>query len=258
MLSMNATLLSRLTSIVVVAVITTTTFGQRAEQKPTHTVSVYALKYCQAKKAADVVSELIVNNDAVRLAVDERINSIIVQATAETQQLVRAVLEQMDVPGNAVQSSREKPKSDNRSSIRVRVVWLVTDQGSEIPGDLIPAVEELQRLGVKNLRLAAQTIVLTEHSLSAKETAQSFTVDCRADLDGPVDLNMSGVVSGTDPKRPRLQLSIEAAQRGHENRESLANVQTSIVAPFDHPVILAVKPIGKLTSVFAVSLHQQP
>ena len=53
---------------------------------------------------------------------------------------------------------------------------------------------------------------------------------------------------------PTLELSISA--NGDSKKSSLlAQLKTSVTAPYGHPVVLAVSPIGKMISVFVVTLY---
>ena len=141
--------------------------------------------------------------------------------------------------------SNEKQRiSANR---KIHVTWLVAGNssiGSAVPANLQEVAAELARQGVENVRVAA-------HAAVRVSLGNTFSIASEANLQSPYVLSVQGEV-GPPNDSPEMQIAIEAT-RG-DDADSLARLQTVISAPPNHPVVLGVNPIGKLTSAFVVTI----
>ncbi len=139
-------------------------------------------------------------------------------------------------------------------SMRVRLVWLVSgvDLERQPPVDLADVVKELGSHGVEDLRLAAQTMVETV-------AGENFTLSAAPVLEQACTLDVHGEIQGGDPGRPKLRLQLQATQYpaspppGPPGRR-LCRLETTVVAPLGHAVVLGVTPTGEMTSVFVLQI----
>ena len=102
----------------------------------------------------------------------------------------------------------------------------------------------------------------------------TFTTSAYPDLDGkPVSLQINGTFSSQRGSREKahMEISLSASTTSvttdavqltgravttssRTSRESLAELQTTVLAPFGHPVVLCMTPVKKKTSVFIVQV----
>lgn len=196
----------------------------------------------------------------VKMSLDVDRNMLVVEANDETLKRIRTLVEELDTK----QSVNDEVKSgDADGSYRVRIVWLVTGAPAEagqatLPDDLQPVVTELNKLGVTNLKLAAQ--MLTRVRMN-----QQFSIHATPTMNQKVQLESSGTLIGQGRSRPELRIEVEArnememfSPQGPVARqpETMAALKTTIDAPIGHFVVLGVTPIGSMTSVFVVQLQR--
>ncbi len=227
---------------------------------------IFALKYMEADQHLQATLTGLLTGRG-KIAVDKRTNSVIVQSDAQQLAMVRDLLSALDVD-----ATRQDPRQDPGPALRdrqVRIIWLMSglDEGSMIPNDMKEITDQLSRYGVTGLKLVAQTIV---------RGRDLFTTSAYPDLDGkPILLNIHGefvetksaesvqmkislsanVASTTDPARGGARTSSRTSSRGGSRGEALAQVETTILTPFGHPVVLCMNPVNKKTSVFIVEVQ---
>ena len=122
-------------------------------QEPENQVlQIFSLKHIDADN--DLVMKLSTVLK-VLVAVDKRTNSIIIQASPEQIDRVKALIQALDVPAPAI--VRDPLENDRQ----VRIVWLMSGlkEGGAVPQDLKAITDELGRYGVVGLQLMTQTIV---------------------------------------------------------------------------------------------------
>lgn len=194
----------------------------------------------------------------VKISLDPDRNTVVIEAPGETLERVKALVQELD--RRPEQSS--KTQTAALGSYRVRIVWLVTGAaddagGTAVPADLQPVVDELNKLGVKNLKIAAQ--MLTRVRMN-----QQFSVHATPTLNQRVQLESAGTLLAHGNDRPELRIEVEARSESPamnpqgpavQRPETLAALRTTIDAPVGHFVVLGVTPIGAMTSVFVVQLQ---
>lgn len=153
--------------------------------------------------------------------------------TAESKEKLAQVQKIIDVL-----SARPGPKAR-----LVRIVWLVSDLSDPrpLPEDMKPVIAELEKQGVKNMAVAAQTSVRTLHD---------FELACVATIEpgtSSAKLSLSGTVGGDG-----VRLSLKA----HHGDVEVAKIRTTIGAPSGHPVVLGVSPIHSNDSAFVVIVSE--
>ena len=199
--------------------------------------------------------------DAVKLALgmdgefstDPVTNSIILMSSAQGAASVQQVLKFLD------QKTNPAPEPGGQTSLRL--VWLTAPrqrggtltgaaEATAVPADLAPVVEELEAMGIRGLSLAAQAIVAVDESefkLSAvpRLNNNGEELSCSREVEGTLETSQAGNV-------PRVSLSI----RLQISDTFTSNIETTVRAPFNHPVALATAPVANLHSVLIVELRQ--
>jgi type II secretory pathway component GspD/PulD (secretin) len=61
-------------------------------------VKVFHLKHADARKTADVLTAILGGRGGLRLTVDDRTNSVVLAADAETTELARKLIARLDTP----------------------------------------------------------------------------------------------------------------------------------------------------------------
>ncbi len=216
----------------------------RAAKKPELVTQIFALKYMEADQHLQATLTGLLTERG-KIAVDKRTNSVIVQSDAQQLAMVRDLLSALDVD-----ATRQDPGPALKDR-QVRIIWLMSglDEGSMIPNDMKEITDQLSRYGVTGLKLVAQTIV---------RGRDLFTTSAYPDLDGkPILLNIHGeFVETKSSESVQMKISLSANVAKNSSRgESLAKVETTVLTPFGHPVVLCMNPVNKKTSVFIVEVQ---
>ncbi len=217
----------------------------------------FKLVNAQARDLAEVISTFLGPDD--KIAVDERTNSILVEAPQGTLLFIDAILTKLDETAD-----RNLKKYGPEATFRVRVVWLASglsrDDAADPSADLKDVLDLLRLMGVKDLRQVGQVIVNSTPD-------GRFQIRCSPILNQrSSDLEISGEFD-QQQETPTLKIELSASQvevppattdgwdrrRGPE-RKTLVDLQTVIAAPLEHYVVLGVAPVEKMTSVFIVQV----
>jgi len=231
--------------------------GRHVPQPPKDlTTRVFALKYTQP---GDTIVNALrsVAGSGSSIFADERTRSIIVTAQPAGQKAVEDVLAQLDRPATQPETTPVR--------LRIRFLWLVSglpeDKSSAPPADLLPLVEELQRIGVSGLRLAAQSIV-------EGVPGHEFLIEASPMLANRCNLRIEGRIQEQTGARPCIELEAAASEHApymepeksgykvYQTRE-LCSLQTTLVAPLGKAIVAGVTPIDKMTAVFVVQVLPQ-
>jgi hypothetical protein len=237
-------------------------------------LKIFSLKYADPQETAAVLSRIF-GKDDVRIGVDPRTSSVVVQALPETAQEIQAVLSRLDT-----EADKDAQKGAAGATLRVRVVWLASElpaeEGAKPADDLKEVVGELSKVGVEGLRQLGQAIVNTTPD-------GNFQVRCSPLLAGrPADLELQGTIklrqetpilnvqlsaSQTEPApvvarqveggrsgQPGAPSPVEKVMLGRPSTKRLVELQTTITAPQGHYVVLGVTPVGKMASVFILQV----
>ena len=126
------------------------------------------------------------------------------------------------------------------------------------PADLKDVVDELAKISVTDLKLAAQTVV--------QSSGREFRIEATPRLDNPCELTVTGEALDEAAPQPRMRLSLEAleyeewhlrtgrdASRRMQTRD-LCTLETTVSAPPGHAVVLGVTPTQEMTSVFVLQI----
>lgn len=186
------------------------------------------------------------------LVIDERTNSVIVRADAKTQDNIEGLLANLDRPVSP----------DDSGPLQVRLVWLAdgmaSDSGQKLSFDLLPLTAELRKIGMGEMQIAAQTILQT--SVGAR-----FSLGARTNAEHPAALSLEGSIENLDGNKARIKMSLRANEdsmaaendpRSRAAGKELAHIDTMIVAPLDHLVVLGASPTGSMTSAFVIQVSR--
>lgn len=186
----------------------------------------------------------------VRIAIDEARNVVIATGTEQSLAVVEAFLTRMDsdAAGSTAPAARE---------VQLRLVWLVgglaDDAAAAPPPDLEGVAQELAKIGVTNLTMAAQIVVnVTE--------GEKFSASGSAKVNEPCTVKFMGMLGDMGPEglrpadQPPLRLEITATAPAGENARPLCHLQTTVKAPLGQSVVLGVTPVESKPAVFVVQV----
>lgn len=216
---------------------------------------VYPLKHTTIAKASNTLAQLGVSGN---FATDADQKRVILRGNDTDHRMVSELLETIDVPA----SNPDTPR------MQLRIVWLVDETlaGKEAAApskNLDKVVKVLdEKLGVKNLKTAAQLLVTVDpgsegYSFTARGTTKFID-------DMSVELQAEGVLSRSGAK-PTIELSLHAQELGSrmenplQGRRSssfrqLTSLTTKVAAPQGHSIVLGMTPIESADSVFVLQV----
>jgi hypothetical protein len=204
---------------------------------------VIRLRHARLDETLEKILQLAVG-EVAEFVTDARQNLVVVYGEAKAIAQAQALLTELDQP-----EATEKL----RGSMQVRVVWLLKSETLELappPPDLQHAVEELAKLGITGLGVAAQGIVQAIPDGDFQLASQVVLGQKHS-----TQLTISGRLRERAEKATELRLSITAGEVG--GRTKLAQLSTTVIAPPGHPVVLCVTPIDEATSVFIVEVMRR-
>jgi hypothetical protein len=203
-------------------------------------LKVFSLRSVPAKSAADAIESLFGVQD-MRVAVDERTNTLIVFGKAEAVPKVEALLLRLDENDQHRGGATGEPQS--RRSLLLRLFWLADGlpegEGSD-PAEILPAsvLRATQKLGLRKPRLVAQTVnslavggaddVNFATSVPAVLAKQTVNLDCSGEIKLVRD-DMAGL-------EMKIQVTMDVS----------CQVQGSLAIPLEHFMVL-----GTANSVMA-------
>ena len=218
---------------------------------------VLALRHAQPGDELRQALELAIS-DGGEFAVDASRNLVIVKGTDADIHNVEALLETLDQPTPPAAATPP-------TALRIRVIWLMSGlqrEAPDPPADVADAVEELERIGVTDLRLAAQAVVQTTGDRG------EFEIGCAPMLDNPCELEIAGRVTQKADQPANLDVKIRGTERippaeppaGRPGAypagqaRSVCDLETTVIAPLNHKVVLCATPIDTATSVLIVQV----
>jgi len=199
-------------------------------------VKIFRLAHVPAPDAAKQILSLI-GAQAVRVAIDDRTNSLIVFGKPEHVKPVEAILMQLDSQATATEErlALAKPDDTARSrSLMVRVFWLADglspDEG-QTPEKFLPksVLDAVARLGLENPLLVTQTV----NAILGQEKDVPFESTVPGVLFGqPAHLHLSGSVKLAARDLTTLDL------KAHVDGGVRCELVGSMVMPLEHFMVL--------------------
>ncbi len=197
----------------------------------------------------DKALRLVYDGREGKFALDRQRRAVVLSGDPELREEAEQLLLRLD----ARQAVRQKV-----GDLRVRLVWLVSGLKREdlaaAPADLGDVTAELARLGVDNLRLAAQVLVNAplEAPFQAEGTAR-LDVPCRVGVAGTLS-EVGGELGLEVELTARRAAEGEAADKGPARVGQICSLRTRITTPLGHAVVVGVTPTDGTTSVFVVQV----
>ena len=234
-------------------------------QEDDRTLTTLPLTAISAADAIGVLQTLMHGAPGARMSHNSDNNAIIFYGTPADTELVKAILEKLDIPAQE-QISTSAPTNGHASqdAYKVRIIWLSNDSedGNNLPEELHPVAEELASYGFENLNLAGQLMVNT--------TAQ---IECRGRINrGPnhametessFDFQASGVLAGAGD-RLNLNLNVDLQRnrmfnggQGGSPTEFIAQTSTQILTQPGNFTVLGVSPTDTSTAIFVVQVLEE-
>lgn len=233
---------------------------QKRDKKPT--IRSIPVRFAAA---SDVVNALARLNTNASIAADPTRNLVLINSDAATYQSLEETIFSID-----------KAAALDAQPQQVRIVWLVSGldkKNAPPPADLKDVIDELGKIGVKDLKLAAQSVVTTVTSAGGTQ----FMTQGRTTLKTPTQLDVTGQISRGKENNFTMEVSIQAREIGKaaagaggvgvaqppgggrrrfrsSGSTNLCSINTSVTAPPGHAVVLGVTPIDSMNSVFVIQV----
>jgi hypothetical protein len=175
-------------------------------------MKIYKLNFAPARDAAQTIESLF-GAQALRLAVDERSNTLIVYSKPDSVTALDALLSRLDEQAAAAAGSDKSKQNAITAprSLLLRVFWLadgLPEGVGQNPGDFLPKSVLLatKKLGLEAPRLVTQTV----NSLAlGREEAVDFSTNVPAVLlEQPVGLDSNGRLKLVSDDRVRLEMRV--------------------------------------------------
>lgn len=243
-------------------------------QRPT--MRVFPLQHTRVDDALHESLRMALPKD-VQLNIDRERNMVVVYGEESAHEWVAQMLTAFDRPN--ANANANAAAANRAAAYRVHITWLIdigpladkVDDAAKrpLPDELKPVADELAKLGVKNLYVAARTMVRCTGD-------EQFAMLSRAKLIEPADLAIEGQFiptpgsgPGADPGKPRLRIRLSGQQvkligsestrsgpkQAHYAPREIVNIQTTITTPPGKPVVLGVSPMEDVTSAFVVTVE---
>lgn len=228
----------------------------------------YELKHISAQEAADNLTTL---GAEAKVAVDKTGNRLLVACDAARHEVVKNILQMLDVA----------EKTEVLRPMQLRLVWLVEEklagENAAAPAaNLEKPLKVLEeRLGLTNLKTAAQFVVSLEPDADAQSGGRHFTARGTAEFKDEMftNLEFQGFLKGESAGRPVIEVYIRATATqtvvkssrippnglapgpsSSRSTNELAGVETKVAAPLGHSVVLGVTSIRSAASVFILQV----
>ena len=177
----------------------------------------------------------------------------------ETNQIVaRGLQHDLDTLHELITALDRKPSDPVSPELRVRLIWLVNGVASSrvrpLPKDLVPVVEELDRIGITDLQLAAQSLVRVR-------AGEAFGTSFTAQIDDTWSVQVNGTAAGGPGGVRTLSIELSGHSQsptGNRGPAALTELETTISTRSGHYVVLGVNPIKDMDSVFVIQVSDVP
>jgi hypothetical protein len=196
------------------------------------TFKVFALRYSKAREAAGVLSEVL-SGQPMRLAVDDRTNSLVLFADEDTSKVAEALMQKLD------QSIGDSKTQQPGKTLQLRIVWLVDGlpdgQGNAVDDFVSSDVRlALEKLGFVDPKVVAQQVnTLTVGSNRNAGGQFQFEVPVLID-NGSWQFRGDGRVSSMADDRFEVRFELNVAQ----SRDRQSQLGGSIYTPLGHYTVM--------------------
>jgi hypothetical protein len=199
------------------------------------TIKVFRLMYAQARDASKTVESLF-GSQRLRVAVDERSNSLLVYGTPDVLTALDALLPRLDEQASPKGPEKSMQGSASPRSLLVRVFWLadnLPETTGQNPADFLPksVLAATHKLGLEAPRLVTQTV----NSLATgKDDSVDFSTSVPAVLlEQPVGMGCEGKLKLVSDDRVRVDMGV------HVGGPSVnCELRGSMATPLGHYMVL--------------------
>jgi hypothetical protein len=196
------------------------------------TLKIYRLLYANARDGANSVESLF-GTQSLRVAVDERSNSLLIYGKPEIVGTVDALLNRLDEQASPNRSEKKSTGSVSPRSLMLRVFWLadsVPETVGQNPADFLPksVLEATRKLGLEAPRLVTQTV-------NALATGKDDSVDFSSSvpallMDQAIGMTCQGKLKWVADDRVRLDMAVRVGGQ--------IDLQGSMATPLGHYMVL--------------------
>lgn len=206
--------------------------------------------YLDDPRALAEILAIVFEKEGGKFAFDDRGGQLIITGSPEMVEKAVALVKQMVESAKTRRPTNQTTDPNPTREFQLRIVWLASAAKEadvkKVPDDLKAVVAELDKIGVRQVGLIAQTIVNISPNteFSTEGTAKFGEIECTLKCQGRYTI-------GSLLENRELGISINAL---HPSNNPLCNLRTQIDAPPGHFVVLGATPTGETTSVFVVQL----
>jgi hypothetical protein len=197
-------------------------------------LKIFSLQALPAKNAAEAIESLFGAN-TMRVAIDDRTNSLIVFGKPDSLPVIEALLTRLDQQEQPKGGDRQKAPTATESnvSLLLRLFWLADGKEGSDPADVLPAsvLRATKKLGLKEPRLVAQTVnSLAVGNREAVDFATSVPAVLAMQM---VGLECSGEVKMDRDQRADVKMQVQVAGPGIQ-----CQLKGSLATPLGHYMVL--------------------
>ena len=201
------------------------------------TMKIYKLSYAPARDTAQTVESLF-GAQTLRLAVDERSNTLIVYSKPDSVTALDALMSRLDEQAAAA-TGTDKSKQGGLAtprSLLLRVFWLadgLPEGVGQAPHDFLPdtVLQATTKLGLEAPRLVTQTV--NSLALGREESVDFSTYVPAVLLDQPVGLTSHGRIKLVSDDRVRLEMGVQVGGPAIN-----CELSGSLATPLGHYMVL--------------------
>lgn len=201
-------------------------------------MTILPLRNATADQMQALLNKLLGRDQSAQIAVEPRTNSLLIRADDTTTELISEIVRAMD---------RGQPVGFPAVNLQVRVFWLasgrVPEQAAAVPENLQRVVEQLQKQGITKPKLLGQVLVTVEPEKQFQAQGGSG-----------LTLAITGKVRAHD--KTGLTLAIKATRVVNGKDIAVCDLETELVAPLGHYVLLGITPDEEMTSVMVIQLSK--
>jgi hypothetical protein len=193
------------------------------------------LMFAQARDASKTVESLF-GSQRLRVAVDERSNSLLVYGTPDVVAALDALLPRLDEQASPKGSEKSTQGTASPRSLLVRVFWLadnLPETAGQNPADFLPksVLAATHKLGLEAPRLVTQTV---NALATGKDDSVDFSTSVPAVLlEQPVGMGCEGKLKLVSDDRVRVDMGV------HVGGPSVnCELRGSMATPLGHYMVL--------------------
>jgi type II/III secretion system protein len=219
-------------------------------------IKIFCLEYSKADDLVKILG-VLTDTEKTRISVDARTNSLIVSGTQDDLKILEAIIAKLD----EANCERGASRFEAPTTFYVRFVWLASGpdsgDGDDPAEDLKDVLVELAELGIDDVRQVAQTIVNVGMD-------GQFAVTCQPVYgERPARWTIDGKLEEAD-EALKLRIQFSATHGAHVVKSDsgitqvaetrLVDLETDLVIPEGHYIVLGITPTGKTQSVFVLQI----